>query len=108
MSDPLLDFLLSRDKKKVMAEAVPVPLERLYAEASIADRELIDELPIGVLRKKLLEAEVLLASRGKAEVKYVGSEELLKAMRRQNVELQKLKQRNAELRELLNERAAAA
>ena len=82
MSDPLMDFLLSRDPVKVLAEAVPVPLERLWAEASIADRTLIEELPIGVLRRRLLDLEALLARKPKVQV--IGSSELLQALRAAN------------------------
>lgn len=104
MSDPLLDFLLTRDRRKVMAEAMNVPLERLYAEASVEDRELIEALPVGVLRRKLMQAEVLLASRGDREVRVVGSDELLTMLRRQRTENEKLKHTNQELRDILYEK----
>lgn len=107
MSDPLLDFLLSRDREKVMAEARPVSLERLYAEASIEDRELIDTLPVGVLRRKLLEAEMLLSARQDQPVRVVGSGELLKLLRRQRTENEKLKASVRELRAILDQRATS-
>ncbi|MEV8339234.1 hypothetical protein [Leucobacter sp. NPDC077196] len=103
-SDPLLDFLLTRDRRKVMAEAVNVPLERLYAEASVEDRELIDVLPVGVVRRRLMQAEVLLASREEREVRVVGSGELLTLLRRQRAENEKLKRSNQELRDILYEK----
>lgn len=106
-SDPLLDFLLTRDRRKVMAEAVNVPLERLYAEASMEDRQLIEALPVGVVRRKLMQAEVLLASRDDRKVRVVGSDELLGLLRRQRAENEKLKRSNQELRDMLHEKANA-
>ena len=84
-----------------MAEARPVPLETLYAEASIPDRELIEALPIGVLRRKLLEAETLLSAVGEPEVRVVGQRELIAALRRATAANEKLKASNAELRAML-------
>ena len=115
MSDPLLDFLLSRDPEKVLAEARPVPLERLYAEASVEDRELIDELPVGVIRRRLLDAERLLAEKRTPKVRVIGNPELMRALHdaraerdRLVAENQDLRGRVTELRVLLDGKARAA
>lgn len=97
MSDPLLDFLLSRDREKVIAEARPVSLEKLYAEASIEDRELIDEMPVGVLRRKLIEAE----TRAKPEVKVIGNDDLIRAGKYWKARAERAEASLAECRDLV-------
>lgn len=108
MSDPLLDFLLSRDPDKVLAEARPVSLEKLYAEASIEDRELLDDLPVGVLRRRLVEAERALAAVKRPKTRVVANGELLEALRKATVERDRLRAKVAELRELLGKGGEAA
>lgn len=102
MSDPLLDFVLSRDPEKVLAEARPASLEVLYAEASMEDRAALDLLPIGVLRRRIAHAEAVNARK----VKVFGNRELLTALKRSNAERDSLKARNQELRRILEDRAA--
>lgn len=77
MSDPLMDFLLSRDRDKVMADGLD--LESLYAEAPALVKSAIDLMPIGELRLRLATAEAALeAARRdrKVRVRVVGNREL--------------------------------
>lgn len=102
MSDPLLDFLLTRDRDKVLAEARPASLEALYAEASAEDRAVIDVMPVGVLRRRLLEAERAAAFAKKREqpVRVIGNLELVDALRKSNAERDRLLAKVAELRRM--------
>lgn len=106
MSDPLLDFLLSRDREKVLAEARPVSLERLYAEASVEDRAVIDTMPTGVLRRRLLEAEQALALAKRPKVRVIGNPELLGALKRAQAKAESAEATCAQLREIQKRQAA--
>lgn len=77
MSDPLMDFLMSRDRDRVMAEGID--LQKLYAEAPELVKSAIDLMPIGELRLRLATAEAALeAARRdrKVRVQVVGNREL--------------------------------
>lgn len=77
MSDPLMDFLMSRDRDRVMAEGID--LQKLYAEAPELVKSAIDLMPIGELRLRLATAEAALeAARRdrKVRVRVVGNREL--------------------------------
>ena len=102
MSDPLLDFLLSRDREKVLSEARHVSLEALYAEASIEDRGIIDQMPIGVLRRRLAEAE----RRAVPKVRVVGNRDLLDRVKAEAARADAAEARVKELRELMFREAA--
>lgn len=84
MSDPLMNFLNSVDRDKVMAEGKP-NFERLYREAPPHVQSLIDEMPIGALRRKLATTEAALeaARRDRKErVRVVGNRELAQMVTR--------------------------
>lgn len=102
MSDSLMDFLLSRDREKVLGEARHVSLEALYAEASIEDRGIIDQLPIGVLRRRLAEAE----RRAVPKVRVVGNRDLLERVKAEAKRADIAEAKVAELRKLMYQTAA--
>lgn len=102
MTDDLLEFLTSRDPVRVERERVRVSLSQLLAEANPAQREVIESMPIGVLRRKLLEFE----RRVLQPVRVVGDPELVQALRKSNAERDELRRRNAELRGIVEGRAA--
>ena len=102
MSDSLMDFLLSRDREKVLSEARHVSLEALYAEASIEDRGIIDQLPIGVLRRRLAEAE----RRAVPKVRVVGNRDLLERVKAEAKRADIAEAKVAELRKLMYQTAA--
>ena len=97
MSDPLMDFLLSCDRDKVLAEARPaVSLEKLYAEAPEQVRGVIDDMPVYVLRRKLALSEAkLVAARAeprKPAVRVVGNRELVAALNRARQKISELEE----------------
>lgn len=99
MSDPLMNFLNSVDRDKVMAEQVSI--EKLYAEAPADVREVIDVMPIGVLRRRLAAAEKELeaARRNRKErVRVLGNRELAQMVGR-------LRQRVSELEQIRDDQA---
>ena len=102
MSDSLMDFLLSRDREKVLSEARHVSLEALYAEASIEDRGIIDQMPIGVLRRRLAEAE----RRAVPKVRVIGNRDLLDRVKAEAARADAAEARVKELRELMYREAA--
>lgn len=102
MSDSLMDFLLSRDREKVLGEARHVSLEALYAEASIEDRGIIDQMPIGVLRRRLAEAE----RRTVPKVRVMGNRELLDRVKAEARRADVAEAKVAELRKLMYQTAA--
>lgn len=100
MSDPLMLFLLSRDRDRVMAEGRST-FERMYRDAPVDVRAAIDETPIAELRRKLENAEAALeAARRdrKTRVQVVGNRELAQMLARE-------RQRTAELQEIIEEQA---
>lgn len=108
MSDPLMNFLMTRDPAKVIAEGRGVSLERLYAEATAVERELIDEMPIGELRRKLAQAEEKIArmERDKnRKVKVVGGPELMGALRRMTERARAAEAKIAELQQIRQKQA---
>lgn len=96
MSDPLMDFLLSRDRDKVMADGLD--LESLYAEAPELVKSAIDLMPIGELRLRLATAEAALeAARRdrKVRVQVVGNRELAQMVTKLRGTVQEKNQVNA-------------
>lgn len=102
--DDLMEFLMSRDRGKVLSEASPVPLEQLYAEAPEPVRSLIDEMPIGVLRRKLANAEAELGhvrQVRKGRVQVVGNRELAAALERSQRKVRELEEINQDQARML-------
>lgn len=112
MSDPLMEFLMSRDRDRVMAEGID--LQKLYTEAPELVRSAIDLMPIGELRLRLATAEAALeAARRdrKVRVQVVGNRELaqmLERSRRKVGELQEINERQARMIADLREQKEAA
>lgn len=107
MSDPLMLFLMSRDRDRVLAEGRST-FERMYRDAPVDVRAAIDETPIAELRRKLenaeaardvLEVQLEAARRDrKTRVQVVGNRELAQMLARE-------RQRTAELQEIIEEQA---
>lgn len=112
MSDPLMEFLMSRDRDKVRAEGVD--LQKLYAEAPEHVQGVMDVLPIGVLRRRLANAEAQLeAARRdrKVRVRVVGNRELAQMvtkLRGKLAERDEINERQARMIAELRERLADA
>lgn len=102
--DELMEFLLTRDRGKVAAEASPVPLEQLYAEAPETVRGVIDVMPIGALRRKLAVAEAELGAMREARkvsVRVVGPDQIVAEMKRAQRKIRELEEINQDQARLL-------
>lgn len=95
MNDPLMQFLMTRDREKVMAEGIN--LVALYSEAPQMVRTVIDVMPVGELRINLAAAESALAASRRARkepVRVVANGALTKMIAKLRGQVEELEQRN--------------
>lgn len=98
MSDPLWDFLMTRDRDKVLAEARPCSVERLYAEASIEDRGVLEVLSPGQLRRRVA---VIEQEQRTPKVRVIGNKDLMRVAKLQMQRADTAEAKNKELRALI-------